>query len=211
MKRTLFLVTLFCGVLLVSSASAENKVNANIGKHLYRSYCLVCHGQDAKGDGPLAKKGGLNPVDLTTLKYQKKNIDELVKIIGFYGRKDGSKMPNWKEALPESNIRHLAAYIKRLKRQSLKLSGNQRRGREIYKSACISCHGTHGKGDGVLANLMGVEMIDYTKKATNKKISDRQLIAVIHDGKGDFMPAWDGTLNDNEINDVAAYVRSLGR
>jgi mono/diheme cytochrome c family protein len=34
---------------------------------------------------------------------------------------------------------------------------------------------------------------------------------MIRDGMGDYMPSWKGILSDNEIADVAAYVRMLAR
>ena len=210
MRSMVFLAVFLFGSVTVSFAEGDSKTDANIGMHLYRSYCLVCHGTDGKGNGPLAIKRKISPVDLTENKYQVKSVEELVKVIGFYGRKDGSAMPLWKDAMPESNLRHLAAFIKRFKRSNLQLRGDERKGREIFKSACVSCHDQHGTGKGVLAELIGIKMVDFTDKSM-KKISDEQLIQVIHDGKGDFMPPWDGTLNDGEIIDVGAYVRSLGR
>ncbi len=40
---------------------------ANSGSAMYKSYCAVCHGQDAKGDGPAAAALKVAPPDLTTL------------------------------------------------------------------------------------------------------------------------------------------------
>lgn len=40
--------------------------------------------------------------------------------------------------------------------------------------------------------------------------TDQDLLAIIADGKGATMPAWRGILNDQELLDVMAYVRSLG-
>ncbi len=43
-----------------------------------------------------------------------------------------------------------------------------------------------------------------------KRMSDEELFRVIADGKGSTMPAWRGILNDQQLRDVMAYVRSLG-
>ncbi len=37
------------------------------GREMYASYCAVCHGKDAKGDGPAAAALKAIPPDLTTL------------------------------------------------------------------------------------------------------------------------------------------------
>jgi mono/diheme cytochrome c family protein len=34
---------------------------------MFRSYCAVCHGLDAKGSGPAAPALKMEPADLTTL------------------------------------------------------------------------------------------------------------------------------------------------
>ena len=37
------------------------------GSVLYKAYCTVCHGIDAKGDGPMARNLRVKPPDLTRL------------------------------------------------------------------------------------------------------------------------------------------------
>ena len=37
------------------------------GASLYRAYCAVCHGEDAKGNGPMTKSLKSLPPDLTRL------------------------------------------------------------------------------------------------------------------------------------------------
>ena len=40
---------------------------SNSGKEMFNSYCAVCHGKDAKGNGPAASAMKTPPTDLTTL------------------------------------------------------------------------------------------------------------------------------------------------
>ena len=40
---------------------------ANSGKEMFNSYCAVCHGTDAKGNGPAATAMKTPPTNLTTL------------------------------------------------------------------------------------------------------------------------------------------------
>jgi mono/diheme cytochrome c family protein len=47
------------------------------GKELYREYCAVCHGADAKGDGPAAVALKTPPSDLTHIAKKDGKFDEL--------------------------------------------------------------------------------------------------------------------------------------
>lgn len=192
-------------------ASGERLDDPYIGKRLYKSFCLVCHGPNGDTKGPLAKKLGLSPPNLTKTKYRKKSIDEMAKIIGGYGRAEDSVMPVWRNALPEMNIRHIAAYLAIIKSKSLRFKGDRRQGRIIFRSSCSACHGPKGRGNGILAKIIGAPMIDFTKTGSIEHLSDNQLVKIIRDGKSNLMPGWQGTLNSDEIIDVAAYVRSLGK
>jgi mono/diheme cytochrome c family protein len=40
---------------------------SNSGKEMFKSYCAVCHGTDAKGNGPAASAMKTPPTDLTVL------------------------------------------------------------------------------------------------------------------------------------------------
>ncbi len=43
-----------------------------------------------------------------------------------------------------------------------------------------------------------------------RKRSDQDLVRAMADGMGVTMPAWRGILSDQDLLDVAAYLRSLG-
>jgi len=88
-------------------ASAGQGGTAN-GGDMFRSYCVACHGADAKGTGPLASSLTKRPADLTAL--AKTNGGEfpaeiVARIID--GRNPvkghgGGDMPVWGEALLKS-------------------------------------------------------------------------------------------------------------
>lgn len=214
MKRKIFAIIGPVLLVLMSSAAsfAEEKNIAHIGKHLFHAYCFVCHNYDGKGNGPLAKKLGIVPANLTIDKYRKTSPDELAKIISGYGRKPGSMMPKWGEDMSEDNIKAIAAYIPLLTETDLMLKGDIRAGRDIFKRSCVPCHGLQGRGDGVVAKLIKAKMPDFENKETIKRKSDEEVLKIIQDGSpgaDTFMPGWHGILNDDEIIDVAAYVRVL--
>jgi mono/diheme cytochrome c family protein len=80
-------------------------------------------------------------------------------------------------------------------------------GREIYVNICIRCHGIDGKG------TLGISLIpkpaDLTAPSVQNRL-DASLFKRIHDGKPNTaMGAWSGTLSDDEIWDVLAYVRTF--
>ena len=74
MRPRVLLVVFLC---LASTFSAQGQHAANqtelpsnyvpSGKMMYKQYCAVCHGIEAKGDGPASSMLKVPPADLTTL------------------------------------------------------------------------------------------------------------------------------------------------
>ena len=74
-------------------------------------------------------------------------------------------------------------------------------GKSVYKSNCVSCHGSEGGG------LVGPNLTDENYKNINT-IED--IVRVINVGAGaGAMPAWQNRLDQNERILVACYVASL--
>lgn len=83
-------------------------------------------------------------------------------------------------------------------------------GKEIYTRICASCHGESGKGDGPAAAALEQKPADFTDPAHSKYYSDQGRIYIIKKGiQGTPMVGWERTLNEQEIQSVYAYVRSL--
>jgi mono/diheme cytochrome c family protein len=87
-------------------------------------------------------------------------------------------------------------------------------GKKLYGQYCGSCHGQSGKGDGPAAAALNPKPRDHTDKAYMSKLTDDDLLKVIKNGgasvgKSPLMPPWGASLNDNQIKDVIAYVRTL--
>ncbi|MDH3239644.1 MAG: cytochrome c [Alphaproteobacteria bacterium] len=211
MKLLVWLITACWAILLATDTRAQDAPNPLIGSHLYRSYCLVCHGADGKNPGSVASNLGLTPADLSSPQYQTKNVQDLAAVISGYRDQKGSDMPNWGMVLTATDLLDIAAYISNISRTDLRFIGDTRRGRAIFKRACVACHGKIGTGEGLLAHLFGISMMDFTQSENMKQIGDENLMSMIRDGKGDYMPSWKGILSDSEIADVAAYVRMLAR
>lgn len=182
-------------------------------KHLYLSYCVLCHSESGKGGGPLSEKMKLKASDLTDAKIQAKSIDEIAKAIGGSGgpKKAESKMPSWDKELPPNVLKGIATYVKWFSgaAEARDCSGKSNV-EEVYSNACIACHGRYGNGKGLLANLIGLHdskgkpMADWSKKDYNKDTAS--IKKAIVNGQGDMMPGWKGVLCENEVDGVTAYV-----
>ena len=91
---------------------------------------------------------------------------------------------------------------------------NQAEGKNVYVTYCASCHGERGKGDGTAAASLPAKPADHTNGAAMNQLNDKFLYDIISKGggavgKSTFMPSWGGALNDSQIRDVVAYIRSL--
>jgi cytochrome c6 len=77
-------------------------------------------------------------------------------------------------------------------------------GETVFKSNCVMCHGADGKGFAALKTP------DFTSPKWQASMTDKQMRAVIKDGKkGTAMAAFGDKLSDEQITAVIAYIRSL--
>ncbi|HEY7166305.1 MAG TPA: cytochrome c [Candidatus Binatia bacterium] len=87
-------------------------------------------------------------------------------------------------------------------------------GRKLYADYCSSCHGDKGKGDGPAAAALPVKPADHTNGSVMNQLSDEFLMTIISKGgtavgKSSFMPSWGGALDQKQIRDMVAYLRSI--
>ena len=87
-------------------------------------------------------------------------------------------------------------------------------GAETYATYCASCHGATGAGDGPVAAGLDPKPVAHSDGAYMNALSDEHLTRVIAlggraVGKSSLMAPWGGTLSDEQIRDVVAFVRSL--
>jgi len=91
---------------------------------------------------------------------------------------------------------------------------NQTDGKNLYTTYCVTCHGAKGKGDGAAASGLPQKPADHTDGAVMNQLSDKFLIDVISKGggavgKSSFMPAWGAALNEKQIRDIVAFLRTI--
>ncbi|MBU6956918.1 cytochrome c [Pseudomonas sp. CVAP len=72
LMKTSFIASLVTLSLIQTSTSFADNIN---GKNLYLQRCVMCHGIDIKGTGPLANKINPPPPDLTTSAFKKRLND----------------------------------------------------------------------------------------------------------------------------------------
>ena len=93
-------------------------------------------------------------------------------------------------------------------------AGDVAKGKAKYAEVCAACHGATGKGDGPAAATLPTKPRDHTDAAYMGKLKDQEIFDFIKRGgqalgKSPLMPPWGGTLTDQQIQDLVAYIRSL--
>ena len=78
----------------------------------------------------------------------------------------------------------------------------------LFRQYCVSCHGPDGRGTAMRASMPVIP--NFTDGAWQKAQSDPQLLVNILNGKGVFMPAFQGRLSTEQARDLVAYVRAFG-
>lgn len=94
--------------------------------------------------------------------------------------------------------------------------GDPKKGKEKYMEnmRCSACHGDSGKGDGPAAFALNPKPRNYTDCAVMSKKSDAELFKVIKEGGpavglSPLMAPFGSQLNDKEVRDVVAFIRSI--
>ena len=138
MNRTIAALGL-AGVLIVwVNGAAQNPrpeipkrqdFNAVEGRALYDTYCAVCHGDDAKGRGPMARVLKTVPPDLTHIwmrqggKFSLERVEKIISGETELGAHGTSEMPLWgpifsqgvwDQDLGKIRIHNLAKYLEQI-------------------------------------------------------------------------------------------------
>jgi mono/diheme cytochrome c family protein len=83
-------------------------------------------------------------------------------------------------------------------------------GTDIYQNKCIGCHGPNQDGNGPNALSLNPSPRNLRDLPFMQAMSLQRISTSIHKGvPGTAMPRWEGTLSDDQIHDVIAYVFSL--
>ena len=175
-------------------AIAGDKQAMEMGKRLYLTYCMQCHGADARG-----AKGFPN---LTDSDWQFGGEPAQIEQTIADGRM--GVMPAHAQ-LGADTIKDLANYVRSLSglpNDSVRAA----KGKEAFASAgCSGCHGADGKG------MAAIGAPNLTDKVWLYGSSEATIIETITNGRQNKMPAWKEFLGDPKVHLLAAYVLSLGQ
>ena len=168
----------------------EDKSHGNLGASIYVSQCAACHGVDRKGSPPAFP---------SLVDYQKHLTDLQVTTIIQNGKGRMPSFPN----VADARLTALLDYLKSgtdedVNRGSIAPSPNRKEvaGAQVYKARCAICHGE---------DLLGASPNYPALVSIRGRLSDQQILAIVHQGKGR-MPAF----NDLSSSDTLNLLHFLG-
>lgn len=175
-------------------AVASDKQAMEMGKRLYLTYCMQCHGADARG-----AKGFPNLADGDWLYGgEPAQIEQSIT--------DGRMgvMPAHAQ-LGADTIKDLANYVRSLSglpNDSVRAA----KGKEAFASAgCSGCHGPDAKG------MHAIGAPNLTDKVWLYGSSEATIVETITNGRQNKMPAWKEFLGESKVHLLSAYVFSLNQ
>ncbi len=86
-------------------------------------------------------------------------------------------------------------------------AASAKRGAKLFKTRCMVCHGTQGKGDGIGGKALSPKPQNLTSKMVQSQ-SDGELFWKITNGRND-MIKWGPILSKEQRWDAVNYVRTL--
>lgn len=194
----------------VEPSSAQAIASRTYGPALYVERCELCHGAQGEGMGKVGNAIG-NQEFLATAS------DEFLETAIAQGR-PGTTMVPWAEnGLNTYQIRSLVRFMRTWQTapsvgldHTLVARGDRARGEGLYAQHCASCHGPQGD-PGRDPTLVGNHLSNPVFLA---QASDGFLIYATANGRtGTTMQAFSqakgGPLDDQQIEDIVTYIRSL--
>lgn len=185
-------------------AVAADKQAMETGKRLFMTYCMQCHGADAKG-----QKGFPNLTDNDWLYGgEPANIVESISngrlgIMPPYGG-------NPDAIGGEAGAKEVANYVRSLAGYPADAT-LAAKGKEKFGKICFACHGPDGKG------MTAVGAPNLTDKIWLYSSAETAIVETIVKGRNNpdqsqnKMPAWKDFLGEGKVQLLAAYVYSLSQ
>lgn len=159
------------GLFLLLAVPAAPAQDAQRGRAVYEKWCVECHGEEGRGDGPAAVRMLPRPRDFVQARYQVRTTgsgelptdEDILRVVRL--GMPGTSMPGWPN-LSDAERRDVIAYIKSFSRffegaspERAELGSDPGGGDEALESGraayrtleCWKCHGEAGRGDGTSA------------------------------------------------------------
>jgi mono/diheme cytochrome c family protein len=204
---------------------------------VFRTACMKCHDADGRGEG--SRETWPNIPNFTDAKWHRSRSDadlsrsivegkgksmppmkkklgscsvqEMVSFIREF--RDGkqvvpehTELPR-EEAHPATAARSSANPDPTDPRHVRQVSLTDQNGARLFQRFCVKCHGADGTAMEMRASLPTIP--NFTNPAWHAQRPDPQLVASILTGKGTAMPAFAGRVSENDVRDLAAFVRAL--
>lgn len=179
------------------------KSNPHIrGGIVYKNYCTLCHGQRGDGKARATKLYGQGNLVITMGNHKP---DYYEKILREGGESVGRSkyMPAWEDELSEEQISDVIEYL-------YLIEDPVARGKVVFLTNCILCHGVKANGKGRASKLYDPKPADLTR--SDKTDLYKKLIITNggeYMGRSGVMPVWGLQLKEDEIDDVIAYLRTV--
>ena len=168
------------------------------GGQIAASHCLICHSSDYVYTQPPHSQ-----------EVWTKIVHKMKSAFGCPIPED--QIPKLVTYLVSQNPKQTAMIRKEASTEKIvKEKGNEiERGKNLYQTNCLTCHGASGKGNGPLGPALIPPASDLT---VTKQKTDEELMATIQNGRaGTAMSPWNNILSQQELQNVLAYVRSLSQ
>jgi mono/diheme cytochrome c family protein len=214
-------------------AGAAARGHPNLGEQIYKEICFACHGLKGDGKGPSWLNTKPSPQVFANPDFTSRWTEEYMFAVVKYGKLkvlkgeapeiQGLAMPAFDQALEPEQIRELIRYERSHATGTPQGSPEIR---EIFKDACVTCHGESGQGNGPRAITQQPPPrrfvsegqpppADYTNRLVMQRFSDDFLYALIAKGRigateevgFDTMQPFGHILSDEEIWGVVRYIR----
>ena len=192
--------TLARTVVGTAELPALNGGDVERGKQVYATSCAACHGATGKGDGPNMASLLPHATDLTEGLFAPVAIETaVVRGVG------GTAMPSF-ASLSQQDLASVVAYTQQLGAKAQPAGSANPAAKTMFDSACASCHGSSGQGDGLNAPTLPRAPTNFQLRQPS---ADHALIAVTEGVPGTSMPSWKAKFDETQRKALADYVRSM--
>lgn len=141
--------------------------------------------------------------NLTTLRNKKRPLLITIAIFLFFITAftigNNEKYQNDKWVAPDS--------AKKLKNPSPDDKNSIKRGKSIYNTRCVVCHGETGQGDGPGSKALNPKPANHTSSAVHSQ-TDGEIFWKITKGRGS-MIGWEKIIIEQDRWDLVNYIRTL--
>ncbi len=183
--------------------AATQPPDPEIGQILFEQICAKCHGVDGSKTTSVGK--AVKAEDLRSPTVQKRTDAELYMQIS-----DGSvNMPPFKGNYRKAQLNDLVSYLRELgSGRTIAAKGpNLESGQELFEQICAKCHGENGSTRTSVGKAIKARDL---RDPSVQGLTDFEIYQQIAEGTIN-MPPFEGTYRKEQITDLIAYVRKLGK